>query len=124
MPFDPLDLKITKHKRTSQFQADSVYTFTEEMCINKDSLNFESNPQSEEEGRIQLAEDLPEHLIGPKEVDLKRQDDHHSLFSTYRKSTDLRKQFFLESKHISHVCMSTFADRIPRVKWSLKEYNF
>lgn len=62
----------------------------------------------EETQEVILAEDGTNYLVGPTEINLYRTDHYHPLFSTYRKSTDIRKENFLSSKHLQHVSTSLF----------------
>lgn len=57
-----------------------------------------------------LADDGTNYLVGPREINLKRKDIYHPLFSNYRNSAATRQYNFLASKHLLHVSTSLFQE--------------
>lgn len=100
---DPLDLRVArtnrkvKEKCENSTQSDQTTEIVEENT-EQDVGSSESTDESSEE---EDGAPTPDYLIGPRHIDLKRIDSYHPLFHTYRKSTHIRKENFLNSKHIS-----------------------
>lgn len=92
---DPIDLQIARSKKKIHEEKENE---TEANIIwGNDEKNSADNS---EDDKVALSEDGINYLIGPYEIDLRRKDQHHSLFEDFRKSCQRRQSHFLNSKHL------------------------
>lgn len=120
--YDPVDLRIAREKVvkadcSAEHNSGNPSSAEDPSTENVQESNSEvdvkeqvamarvvkAEAESMDELEVLLAEDGTNYLAGPREIDLARKDFYHPLFSSYRRSADIRQENFLSSSHLLHV---------------------